>query len=166
MSQPSYFSKPERGTLFALLLVTMALLCFSAGVRGDESPGVTVTNSVVKVVSPIDDRADGTNETNGTNLVLPPAVDDLLTAWIVRLVRAWPKLGAVIVLMGVARPFMKPLSLVIHKYVLSTATKKDDEWLQRVDNSPFLKTSFFLLDLVLSIKVVPPRQLVITKQNP
>ncbi len=64
-------------------------------------------------------------------------------------------LAAILVIVGSLRLTLKPLFTVLNTYVNSTPTKVDNDFLEKVENSKILKTIFYVLDLVASVKIVP-----------
>lgn len=85
----------------------------------------------------------------------PDAVAALEAAlpYMLQLAVKWPILSTILMFMGTLRLVMKPIVALLHKWVESTETKKDDEWLARVESSVMWKAVLFALDWFGSIKL-------------
>lgn len=78
---------------------------------------------------------------------------DLLQALLQQLVDKFPFIASVLMLIGVLRLINKPLFAFLHAFVLATPTTKDDEALNKVEQSKFYLTVVFILDWLGSIKL-------------
>lgn len=67
------------------------------------------------------------------------------------------KYGFVIQLLtfiGLFRLILKPFLVFIHSYVAVTETKKDDEFIEKVEGNKIFKGLLFVLDWLASIKII------------
>jgi len=64
-----------------------------------------------------------------------------------------PTVAAILVVMGSCRIVMKPLLVLVHTIVDQTHSQKDEEILNKVENSKVFKTVLFVLDYLFSIKM-------------
>lgn len=63
-------------------------------------------------------------------------------------------LASVIVVIGTARLFMKPVVTAIEEIVKLTKTTKDDEAVEKAKQSKVYKTFVFIADYILSVKPI------------
>lgn len=84
----------------------------------------------------------------------PPA-NDQVTQKIIDLVTRYPKLAALLAILGSLRLLLKPAVSMARSYVASTATTKDDELLDKVEHSKAWATFTWVLDWLTSIKIGP-----------
>lgn len=68
-----------------------------------------------------------------------------------------PVIFTVAVAMGAFRMFFKPISSCVHSIVELTATKKDDELVDKVEKSKWYVGIMWAVDYITSIKVIPPK---------
>lgn len=64
----------------------------------------------------------------------------------------YPVIASIIVVMGSMRFWAKPAIEFGRKIVAMTATKKDDEFLEKAEKHPVVKGILWAVDYVLSIK--------------
>lgn len=62
----------------------------------------------------------------------------------------------VLSVMTILRLIFKPLFSILHTITENTATKKDDEYLERVEKSAAVRAIVWLLDYLASIKLTKP----------
>jgi hypothetical protein len=66
----------------------------------------------------------------------------------------YPLIITILAGMGLFRTFLKPLLAFLKEFVLVTPSKKDDELIEKVEQSKVAKTILFILDWILSLKIV------------
>lgn len=92
-------------------------------------------------------------QTNG--VALPSVAMDApawLTDLLAKLVSTYPKTSAALVIVGFLRLSVKPALTIAHTYADATDTPKDNEFLDKIENSKWLKWAMYALDVVASIK--------------
>ena len=72
---------------------------------------------------------------------------------IINFAERFPIITSIILILGTFRLSMKPIMSAIEKYVLNTASKKDDKFLNSFKNNIFYKIFVFFLDWAVSIKL-------------
>ena len=76
-----------------------------------------------------------------------------LTNLVLNLVQSYPKLGAVVAIIGTLRVVFKPLFSFLDVVTAATPTTKDEEILGKVKESKVFKAFSFFVDYVGSIKI-------------
>lgn len=90
---------------------------------------------------------------------------DAIVQFIIGLVQHYPWFGAVVAVVGTFRLFAKPLISLVESYILSSASKTDDEWLLKFKSGPVWAVLNYLLSIKIpdgTVKVtalVPPKKL-------
>lgn len=82
-------------------------------------------------------------------------MEDALVAFLTPILSSHPILVSILSVIGILRAINKPLFALLHAYVLSTPTPKDDSILDAVEKSPITKAVLFVLDWTTSIKIPP-----------
>lgn len=88
--------------------------------------------------------------------VAPPAGVAAAPAWVLNLFAQHAWLATLALVVGLIRPFGKGFSTFVHTVVRGTPTKWDDDLLERIESSAWLKWALVALDYVASIKLVHP----------
>lgn len=84
----------------------------------------------------------------------PPGVSVGIASGVLdTLISKYTWLAKVLIIVGLLRVFLKPIVTCIESVVASTATKKDDEILQKVETSTAWKWAFWILDYLASFKL-------------
>lgn len=96
------------------------------------------------------------------NPLAPPDLSTQVAIFLSRATIAHPWVALLLAFIGSMRLWGKPASLALHRYVESTPSKADDEFVQRVERSVWWTGVLFLLDWVASIKV-PARTATVTR---
>ena len=76
-----------------------------------------------------------------------------LTVMIIDLASKYPLLISILGVVGVLRLIFKPLFYFFHEFVLATPTKRDDDFLMKVEKSKAYSVIVFLVDYLGSIKL-------------
>lgn len=79
-----------------------------------------------------------------------------LTDIILDLAVRYPIISSLLLVIGALRFVVKPLLLAARYIVRGTASTKDDEWLTRIEGSPWLTAILFAADWLASIKLPKP----------
>jgi chromatin segregation and condensation protein Rec8/ScpA/Scc1 (kleisin family) len=77
-----------------------------------------------------------------------------ILAFILAFASKYPAVASVIFFMGTMRLFMKPIVTCVKEIVALTESKKDDEMVEKVEQSKAYKTIVFILDYILSVKPI------------
>lgn len=72
---------------------------------------------------------------------------------IIELIIQYPKAAAVVAVIGTFRLIFKPFMSFLHEFVNITATKKDNQILEKIEKSKAWKVFIYLLDWFGSIKL-------------
>lgn len=78
---------------------------------------------------------------------------DAFAQMILNFVQQYPIVGSILMVIGVLRVCMKPLFSVFHAFVDATPSPADNEVLQKVEDSSFMKSFLYILDWFGSIKL-------------
>lgn len=81
------------------------------------------------------------------------SVDPMILAFIVK----YPLLVKILLFVGAARSFLKPIMSLYWTYVSSTEDKKDDLQFKKISGNKFFGMFAFLLDYAASFKVKNPK---------
>lgn len=73
--------------------------------------------------------------------------------WLLDLAAKHPWIVTVLLVVGTLRLAVKPAFSIWHTYVAATETTKDDEFLEKVETSKWLKWILYALDYVASVKI-------------
>ena len=96
--------------------------------------------------------------------IIPPATSEQVGITLANLALHYPWFALLISVMGSARLWFKPLSQLVHWWVLQTKTTADDEFVASVERSQALAWFWWVVDYIASIKRDPPGTVVtITK---
>lgn len=82
-------------------------------------------------------------------------MEEMIQNFILMLAQKQPWVLAVLAFMGTLRAINKPLFAFARALVASTKSKKDDEFLDKVEQSKAKKYLDFVLDWLFSIKISP-----------
>lgn len=136
---------------YIAILLGFGLLCFYFALRPAAGRGARLKLFLFGVLSL---GAGGLfAQTNDVPGPLPASGGFDLTALLISLVAKYPKLSAVIGIMGLLRAVLKPIVEAVHKYVLSTPGTADDDFVQRIERGRFSKIFLFILDWGASVKI-------------
>jgi hypothetical protein len=79
---------------------------------------------------------------------------DAIAAFLLGLAQQYPVIASVFLLMGALRFVLKPLFALAHAVVDQTPSTTDNQILDNVEQSTFMKTLYFVLDWLASVKVI------------
>lgn len=74
-------------------------------------------------------------------------------AFVMDLAMQYPKLAAVVMIMGAFRLVFKPLFAGVEAYILDSPSKNDDLMLEKIKSNMFFKAFIFIIDYAFSIKM-------------
>ena len=78
----------------------------------------------------------------------------LLQLPVVQQITALPWMVQLFVVMGICRSVLKPLFSLLHTYVDATPSSKDNELLEKVEQSKYVKALSYVLDFLFSAKLL------------
>lgn len=118
--------------LLALVFLTVGAIAAHADTTNSLSSGLDGST-----LSP--NIPDATTVTALLKSVLPPGVYSVITN--------------ILLILGAFRLVVKPAIAAVHSYADATETPKDNELITKIENSPALKWTYFVLDWAFSYKV-------------
>lgn len=80
-------------------------------------------------------------------------MEEMLMNLLAGLVAKYPVAMTIFVVIGILRSINKPLFVLLHAYVKSTASETDDLLLKKVEESKIMKAIRFVLDWTASVKL-------------